>query len=58
MDVEMKNIVAALWSNYRTAIVDDKGMVHNGGYLAEPLGSPEGNYLLLRCECLPITSES
>ncbi|KAJ9632143.1 hypothetical protein H2203_000545 [Taxawa tesnikishii (nom. ined.)] len=56
--VEMKNIVAALWSNYRTAIVDDKGMVHNGGYLAEPLGSPEGNYLLLRCECLPITSES
>lgn len=45
---EMKNIVAAIWSNFATAIVDDSGMVHTDGYTSEPKGSPEGHYLLLK----------
>lgn len=46
--LEMKNIVAAIWSNYTTSIVDDKGMQHNDGYTAAPMGSAEGNHLLLQ----------
>jgi len=45
---EMKNIVAAIWSNFATTVVDDSGMVHTDGYTSEPKGSPEGNYLLLQ----------
>lgn len=45
--VDMKSIVAALWGNFETSIVDDAGMIPKGGYTCEPLGSPEGNYLLL-----------
>ena len=45
---QMKDVVAAVWSNYRTTIVDDKGMVHNGGYMAGPLGTKEGTFLKLR----------
>ncbi|KAF2153874.1 putative cytochrome P450 monooxygenase [Myriangium duriaei CBS 260.36] len=44
---DMKCIVAAIWANFATTILDDTGMTHNGGYTSEPLGSPEGNYLLL-----------
>ncbi|KAK4998728.1 hypothetical protein LTR66_002095 [Elasticomyces elasticus] len=47
---EMKYIVAAIWSNFRSTIVDDTGMVHVDGYTAEPKGSPDGNYLVLRIE--------
>lgn len=50
--IEMKAVVAAVWSNYSTSIVDDAGMRHNGGYIAEPVGSPEGNYLLLKFTAL------
>ncbi|KAG8159826.1 hypothetical protein KVR01_010463 [Diaporthe batatas] len=45
--VDMKSIVAAIWGNFETGIVDDAGMIPKGGYTCEPLGSPEGNYLLL-----------
>lgn len=45
--IDMKSIVAAIWGNFETSIVDDKGMIPKGGYTCEPLGSPEGNYLLL-----------
>ncbi|GAB7353766.1 hypothetical protein MBLNU459_g4156t1 [Dothideomycetes sp. NU459] len=48
----MKNTVAAIWSNYTTTLVNDAGMVHEGGYMGGPIGSPEGNYLLLRFERL------
>lgn len=45
--IDMKSIVAAIWANFETSIVDDAGMIPKGGYTCEPLGSPEGNYLLL-----------
>lgn len=45
--MDMKSIVAAIWGNFETGIVDDAGMIPKGGYTCEPLGSPEGNYLLL-----------
>jgi unspecific monooxygenase len=45
--IDMKSIVAAIWGNFETSIVDDAGMIPKGGYTCEPLGSPEGNYLLL-----------
>lgn len=48
--IDMKSIVAAIWGNFETAIVDDTGMIPKGGYTCEPLGSPEGNYLLLSFE--------
>ena len=47
---EMKTVVAAVWSNYSTHFVDDDGMQHNGGYLAGPIGTPAGHYLLVRFE--------
>lgn len=46
--MEIKHIVAAVWSNFSTTIVDDSGMIPAGGYTDEPVGSPEGNYLLMR----------
>ncbi|KAI5262336.1 cytochrome P450 [Aureobasidium subglaciale] len=46
---EMKGIVAAIWSNFETTIVDDAGMEHVDGYLAEPRGSSDGSFLRLRC---------
>lgn len=49
---EMKMAVTALWSNFATTIIDDAGMQHVDGYLAEPRGSPEGKYLRLHCEKL------
>lgn len=50
--MEMKHIVAAIWSNFTTSVTDDTGMRPAGRYTDEPLGSPEGNYLLLRFESL------
>ena len=44
---EMKNIVAAIWSNFATSVVNDSGMMHTDGYTSEPRGSSEGDYLLL-----------
>lgn len=45
--LQMKGIVAAIWSNFETTIVDDAGMPHVDGYLAEPRGS-DGRFLRLR----------
>lgn len=50
--MEIKHIVAAVWSNFKTTVVDDAGMVPAGRYTDEPVGSPEGNYLLLCFEKL------
>lgn len=47
--LEMKAIVAAIWSNFETTIVDDAGMEHVDGYLAEPRGASDGSFLRLRC---------
>lgn len=47
--MEIKHVVAALWSNFSTVVVDDAGMQQSAGrYTDEPLGSADGNYLLLR----------
>lgn len=45
--LEMKNVMVAIWRRFETEVADDQGMVHNGGYLAEPLGR-NGKFLMLR----------
>ncbi|CZT24350.1 related to cytochrome P450 monooxygenase [Ramularia collo-cygni] len=41
--LDMKATMVGLWGCFSTEIVDDKGMVPNGGYMAEPLGvGPHG----------------
>lgn len=50
--MEIKHVVAAIWSNFTTTVVDDSGMEHAGRYTDEPLGSAEGHYLLLHFEPL------
>lgn len=45
--LEMKNIMVAIWGHFSTEVTDDEGMVHNGGYLAEPVGK-NGKFLMLR----------
>lgn len=45
--LEMKNVMVAIWGQFETEVVDDHGMIHNGGYLAEPLGK-DGKFLMLR----------
>jgi cytochrome P450 len=47
--LQMKMIVAAIWSNFETTIVDDAGMTHVDAYLAEPRGASDGSFLRLRC---------
>ena len=49
--LDMKAIMAGIWADFRTTVVDGRGMVHNGGYVAEPVGK-EGKYLLLAVEDL------
>lgn len=56
--MEMKHIAAAIWSNFTTSVTDDTGMRPAGRYTDEPLGSPEGNYLLLRFESLDKGNEA
>ncbi|KAF4554853.1 Cytochrome P450-like protein 9 [Elsinoe fawcettii] len=46
--LEMKSIVAAMWSKFTSSISSDAGMMHNDGYTSEPKGTPEGDYLRLR----------
>lgn len=46
--LEMKSLVAAIWANFTTQIADDRGMAHRDGYISEPIGTPEGDYLRLR----------
>jgi cytochrome P450 len=51
--LDMKAIVAGIWSRFETtAISDDESMRHNGGYLAEPLGAGPGGHCRLRVRCL------
>lgn len=47
--LDMKAIIAGIWADFRTVCVDGKGMVHNGGYVAEPMGR-EGRWCLMRVE--------
>lgn len=47
--LDMKAIVSIIWSNFKTVTIDGQGMVHNGGYVAEPMGK-DGKYLMLKME--------
>ncbi|KXL45274.1 hypothetical protein M433DRAFT_61231 [Acidomyces richmondensis BFW] len=47
--LDMKAIIASIWGTYRTEVVYDRGMVHRGGYVAEPIGK-EGKYCMLKLE--------
>ena len=49
--LDMKAIIAGIWAEFKTSVVDGDGMVHNGGYVAEPVGK-EGRYLVLKVEDL------
>ncbi|GIZ45119.1 hypothetical protein CKM354_000830200 [Cercospora kikuchii] len=40
--LDMKATMVGLWENFETEIVNDEGMVPNGGYMAEPLGVGTG----------------
>ncbi|KAK3711124.1 hypothetical protein LTR37_009911 [Vermiconidia calcicola] len=48
--LDMKAIIAGIWGRFRTeGVGEGKGMRHNGGYVAEPVGW-EGEWCLLRVE--------
>ena len=49
--IELSLAVAKIWGSFKTEIVEDAGMVHNGGFLAGPLGS-DGTYLKSRLKHL------
>ena len=44
--LDMKAIIAAIWGNFETGVVHDEGMVHNGTYVAGPVGK-DGKHLVL-----------
>ncbi|TKA34146.1 hypothetical protein B0A50_00126 [Salinomyces thailandicus] len=45
--LDMKAIIAAVWKNFKTEVDFDEGMIHRGGYVAEPVGKG-GKYCVLR----------
>ncbi|KAK5174043.1 uncharacterized protein LTR77_001123 [Saxophila tyrrhenica] len=47
--LDMKAIIAGIWADFRTTCVDGRGMVHNGGYVAEPVGK-DGKYCMMKVE--------
>lgn len=47
--LDMKAIIAGIWTDFRTTAVKDDGMIHNGGYVAEPVGK-DGIWLLARLQ--------
>ena len=47
--LDMKAIIAGIWGGFMTSVVNGEGMVHNGGYVAEPVGK-NGKFLMLRIE--------
>jgi cytochrome P450 len=49
--LEMKNVMVTIWGQFATEVTDDEGMIHNGGYLAEPVGK-NGKYLMLTFRAL------
>jgi len=54
---DMKAIIVAIWGSFRTTVANDggrrgdEGMVHRGGYVAEPIGK-DGRFLELNVEAL------
>ena len=47
--LDMKAMIWAIWRAFRTVLADGRGMVHNGGYVAGPLGC-DGGFCLLKVE--------
>lgn len=48
---DMKAIIVAIWGQVKTSVAYDEGMVHRGGYVAEPVGK-DGRFLELRLASL------
>lgn len=46
--LDMKAIIAGVWQRYETEMVDGRGMVHKGCYVADPEGTKEGRFCVLR----------
>lgn len=46
--LDMKAIIAGIWKRFETEVVDVEGMVHKGCYVADPKGTQEGKYCVLR----------
>ena len=47
--LDMKAIMAGIWGRFGTSVVEGRGMVHNGGYVAEPVGW-EGKFCVLKVD--------
>ena len=47
---DMKAIIVAIWGGFETELVHGDGMVHRGGYVAEPVGDREGRFCVLKVE--------
>jgi len=47
---DMKAIIVAIWGGFKTEVVRGDGMVHRGGYVAEPVGDSEGHFCVLSVE--------
>lgn len=50
VDAEMKYIVAAIYSNYSTIVIDDTGIEQSDAYTAPP----KGDKLVIRLEKLEV----
>lgn len=46
--LDMKAIVAGIWKGYETEMVDGRGMRHKGCYVADPEGTSDGKFCVLR----------
>jgi hypothetical protein len=49
--IELKAVTASMWKNFRTEVIDGKGMMQNGGFIGGPLGA-NGTYLKLRLHAI------
>jgi cytochrome P450 len=49
--LEMKHMMVTIWGQFSTEVTNDEGMIHNGGYLAEPVGK-DGKFLMLKFSAL------
>ena len=46
--LDMKAIIAGIWGMFETEMVDGEGMRHKGCYVADPEGTKEGKFCVLR----------
>ena len=46
--LDMKAVIAGVWGRFATELVDGRGMAHKGCYVADPVGTKEGTFCVLR----------